>query len=176
MNLILNNVKNDEIYEKYNSLIPDNEINDDFFEKLEINCFDLNVSKDKLYSSIYLKNKDKYNDMHNFLLDKLNDEKLKDLLNIISIDGEAKFKSSKYYRYIVRIKEDGLLDYDKSKLLIISTCKLYAHTVNNVGEDEYEYKLVNAISPEMIYNNYLQYRLAQENKEVQRSKEKKVKI
>lgn len=176
MNLILNNVKNDEIYEKYNSLIPNNEINDDFFENLKITCFDLNVSKDKLYSSISLKNKDKYNDMHNFLLNKLNDEKLKDLLNIISIDGEAKFKSSKYYRYIIRIKEDGLLDYNKSKLLIIATCKLYSHTVNNIAEGEYEYKVLNEMLPEKIYNNYLQYRLAQENKDAQRSKEKKVKI
>lgn len=176
MNLILNKIKSNEIYEKYNSLIPNNEINDDFFEDLHIVCFDLNVSKDKLYSSISLKNKDKYNDMHEFLLTKLNDEKLKDLIDLISIDGELKFKSSKYYRYIFRIKENGLLDQDKAKMLIIATCKLYAKTVNNIPEGEYEYKTLNNISSETIYNNYLQYRLAQENKNVAQNKEKKIKI
>lgn len=179
INLMLNTVKDDAVYEKYNSLIPDNVINDDFFDTLKINCFDLNVSKDKLYSAVSLPNKDKYNDMHLKLLEKLNDEKVMGKLDIISIDGEAKFKSSKYYRYVCRVKEGGLLDKNSTKLLIISFCKLYAQTIANARnkDGEREYELLNNISPEMIHSHYLSYKLSKNlNEENKSNKEKKPKI
>ena len=174
INLMLNTVKDDTIYEKYNSLIPNNEIEDNFFDSLAIDCFDLNVSKDKLYSSIPLSNKDKYNDMHTTFLDKINTDKLKEIMGIISFDGEVKFKSSKYYRYVCRLKEGGLLNKENTQMLIISFYKLYAQTINNRQEGEYEYKLIQEISPEMIHNSYLNYKLSKNKPES--NKEKKVKI
>lgn len=176
INRMLNIVKDDKIYEKYNSLIPDNEINEDFFENLNIVCFDLNVSKTKLYSAVLLKNKDKYNDMHECLIDKLNEEKLKEKLDIVFIDGETKYKSSKYFRYICRMKEGGILQKEDVKLLIISFCKLYSQTVNNIEEGEREYEKIKKISPEMIYNSYLSYKLSKNTKENNNNKEKKIKI
>lgn len=177
INLMLNTVKDDTVYNKYNSLIPNNVINEDFFDNLEIVCFDLNVSKDKLYSSIPLPNKDKYNEMHNKLLENLDNESLKSKLGIVSIEGEAKFKSSKYYRYVCRLKEGSILDKESTKLLIISFCRLYSNIVNNVREDEREYELINNISPEMIHSNYLNYKLSKNLTEENKSnKEKKVKI
>lgn len=175
INLILNAVKDNNIYEKYNKLIPDNEIKEDFFEQLEINCFDLNVPKDKMYSAILLANKDKYNDMHTKMLEKLNEPKLLSKLDIISIDGEVKFKSSKYYRYVCRLKEGGLLDKESTKILVISFCRLYANIVNNIKEGDLEYKKINEISPEMIHANYLNYKLSKNSPE-NSNKEKKMKI
>lgn len=177
INLMLNTVKDDTVYNKYNSLIPNNVINEDFFDNLNIVCFDLNVSKDKLYSSIPLANKEKYNYMHNKLLENFDNEKLKLMLGIVSIEGEVKFKSSKYYRYICRLKEDSILDKESTKILIISFCRLFSNIVNNVREGEIEFKLINNISPEMIHSNYLSYKLSKNLTEENKSnKEKKVKI
>lgn len=101
--------------------------------------------------------------------------KLKEILGIVAIDGEVKFKSSKHYRYVCRLKEGGLLNKENTQMLIISFCKLYAQTVNNRQEGEYEYKLIQEISPEMIHNYYLNYKLSKNKPEITQ-KEKKLKI
>lgn len=176
LNLMLNHVKNDEIYNKYNSLIPDNELANDVFESLDLNYFELNVSKEKLFSSVILPNRDKYNSMHETFIEKINQDKVKDMLGIFSIEGEVKFKSSKHYRYMCRLKEDSSLDKDLLKLLVMSFYNLYLHTINNIPENEYEYQVLQNISSEMIYNNYLNYKLSKQSNKTEIYKEKKLKI
>lgn len=175
VNLMLNHVKNDEIYNKFNSLIPDNELANDVFESLDLNYFELNVSKEKLFSSIVLPNRDKYNSMHEFFLDKINQDKIKNMLSIFSIEGEVKYKSSKHYRYMCRVKDNSIVDKDSAKLLLMSVYKLYVDTINNVPEDKREYEVIKEIGAENIYNNYLNYKLSKQSK-TESAKEKKAKI
>lgn len=174
LNLILNHVKNDEIYNKYNKLIPDNELTNDVFETLDLNYFELNVSKEKLFSSIILPNKDKYNSMHEMCLEKINQQKIKDMLGIFSIEGEVKYKSSKHYRYMCRVNQSSNLDKENTKLLVMSFYKLYLHTISNVPEDKREYEALNEISSEMIHNSYLNYKLSKTNPEAIKEKKNKI--
>jgi len=172
LNLMLSETS-DEIYNKFNA--SDNEDNVNLFEDLNIDCFDLNISKDKLFDLILLSNKNKYNDMHESFLKNLNNNELSNKLGIIQIDGEEKYKSSKYLRYVFRVKK-GEFSKDNAKDLIISFFKLYSSTLNNRSENETEYDVLKTINPEKINALYLTQSLSKKLEEKKEIKPKKNKI
>lgn len=171
LNLMLSHVS-DAIYSKFNI---NGENNLSLFEEFNVDCFDLNVSKDKLFDMILLSNKGKYNDMHESFLKHLSNEELLNKLGIIQIDGEEKYKSSKYLRYVFRVKKDEFTK-ENAKDLIIGFFKLYSETLNNKSENESEYDALKRINPEQINSLYLTQRLSKNLEEKKEVKTKKTKI
>ena len=171
LNLMLSEVS-DEIYHKFNI---NNENNINLFEDFNIDCFDLNVSKDKLFDVIFLSNKNKYNDMHESFLKHLSNEELLDKLGIVQIDGEEKYKSSKHLRYVFRVKKD-VFTKENAKDLIMGYFKLYSNTLNNRSENESEYDALKVINNEIINASYLNERIGKklENKKEVNIKKNKI--
>lgn len=176
MNLMLDYVSNNEIYHKYNSLIPDNDISTDIFDTLGLDSFELNVAKNKLYSLIVLPNRDKYNKMHEKLIEKLNEETAKEKFEIFAVEGEVKFKSSKYYRYIFRVKENSAINMENAKMLVMSFYKLYRDKINNIPEDKREHEVLKEIDAKEIELYYLNHKLSKKTTMQPAMKEKKNKI
>lgn len=173
LNLMLSKTS-DEIYNKFN-VHSDNEDNVNLFEELNIDCFDLNISKNKLFDLILLSNKNKYNDMHESFLKHLSNDELLNKLGIIQIDGEEKYKSSKYLRYVFRVKKDEF-SKENAKDLIISFFKLYSSTLNNRSENETEHDVLKTINSEKINALYLTQSLNKKLEEKKEIKPKKNKI
>ena len=173
LNLMLSEAS-DEIYNKFN-VYSDSEDNASLFDDLNIDCFDLNISKNKLFDLILLSNKNKYNEMHESFLKHLSNDELLNKLGIIQIDGEEKYKSSKHLRYVFRVKKD-VFTKENAKDLIIEYFKLYSNTLSNRSENESEYDALKVINNEMINASYLNERIGKklENKKEVNIKKNKI--